>query len=161
MIDRSSMLNNALFQIHILQLWLCQILGWIGRRVFNPVEAHMWSYFTSSKYLSVRGRVLLSGDHKTKHSSRLIPKVDMRASLSTTVPRISDIAWKTRTKSHSVTNWLKLSFFNKTIETWLRIPSSKRFALHSVICRFVWNCRISTTSANHYLPLLKSVHAYV
>jgi len=29
-IDGSSMLNKAIFQIHILQLWLFQILVWIG-----------------------------------------------------------------------------------------------------------------------------------
>jgi len=57
----SSILSNALFQIHILQLWL---LVWIGRRVSNAVDARIWNYCTFSKYLSVQGRVLLNDDHK-------------------------------------------------------------------------------------------------
>jgi len=69
---------NALFQIHILPLWLLQILVWIGRRAFNAVEVHIWSYYTFSKYFSVWGRVLLNGDCKIKHRSWLVPKDDMR-----------------------------------------------------------------------------------
>jgi len=80
-IDWSSTLN-ALFQVNMLQLWLFQILVWIGRRVSNAVEAHILSYYTFSKYLSVWGKVLLNDNHKTKHPSQLIPKDGMRVSFN-------------------------------------------------------------------------------
>ena len=107
-INLSSMLINALFQIRIFQLWLFQIVVWIGRRVFYTVKAHIWNYYTFSGYLSVWGRILLK-IHKTKQWSRLIPKDDMRVSLSTTVPRMSDIVHRKQAqKYHWVTGWLKL-----------------------------------------------------
>jgi len=89
----SSMLNNTLFQIHISQLWHFSIFVWIGRGVSNVVDVRIWRYCTFSKYLSVWGRDVPNDDHKTKHWFPLVPKKDMRISLSTTVPRISDIVW--------------------------------------------------------------------
>jgi len=85
------------------------------------------------KYLSVWGKVLLSDEHKTKHWSRLIPiKDDMRISLSSTVPIISDILRRKQAqKSHWVTDSLKLFVILKKkekLKTWLCFPSSKRFA---------------------------------
>ena len=47
-IDWSSVWNNASFLINILELWLFQILMWIGRRVYYAVEARIWSYYTFS-----------------------------------------------------------------------------------------------------------------
>jgi len=102
------MLISALFQIQILQLWLFQILVWFGRRVFYAVKAHIWTYYTFSGYLSVWGRVLFK-IHKTKQRSGLIPKDDMRVSLSTTVPEISDIVRRKQAQNyHWVIGWLKL-----------------------------------------------------
>ena len=46
-------LPELLFQIHILQLWLFQILVWIGRRVTNAVETRSWSSYAFSKYFPV------------------------------------------------------------------------------------------------------------
>jgi len=56
---------------------------------------------------------------------------ESRLSLSTTVPRVSDIM--RRKQAQSITEWLTgwncLSFSNnRKIQTWLCIPSSKRFA---------------------------------
>jgi len=124
-IDLSWMLINAIAQIQILQLWLFLILVWIGRRVFYTVEARIWSYYTFSRYLSVWGRVLIE-IHETKHRSRLIPKDDMRVSLSTTVPRMSDIVRKKQAQKYPwVTGWLRLSFLNRREmkHGWLYIPS--------------------------------------
>jgi len=46
---------------------------------------------------------------KTKHRFRLVPKDDMSVSLSTTIPRISDIMRRKQAqKSHRVTYWLEL-----------------------------------------------------
>jgi len=83
---------------------------WFGLgEVSNAVEARIWRYYAFSKYLSVWGRVLLNYDLKTKHRSRLIPKDDMRLLISTTFPRIADIALRKQAqKSRWVTDWLKL-----------------------------------------------------
>jgi len=54
-------------------------------------SAHLMLLHLFEILLCVRRRVLLSDDHKTNYRSLQIPKHDMRVSLSTTVPRISDI----------------------------------------------------------------------
>ena len=87
-----------------------QILVWLGRKVSYAVEASI-CYNTFSKCVSVWGRVLLSDGHKTNHRSRLIPKDDMRASLSNTVPKISDTVRRKKHKSQWVTDCWKLFVF--------------------------------------------------
>jgi len=58
------------------------------------------------KYSSVLGRVLLNDDHKTNHRSRLVTKDNTRVSLSTSVPRISDIVRRKQAKKGSLSGWL-------------------------------------------------------
>ena len=60
-------------------------------------------------FIYVWGRFLLNDDHKTKHQYRVIPRADIRVSLSTTLHRISDIVRRKQAQnSHWVTDWLKL-----------------------------------------------------
>ena len=131
---------------------------WIGRRVFYAVEAHIWSYIFSG-YLSVWGRVLLK-NHKTKQRCRLIPKDDVRVSLSTTVPRMSDIVRRKQAQKYSITEWLAgWSCYHLSIREKL-----KWLAVHYFFLTFCpltqWYAgsyetvfRISTTSANHFLKV--------
>jgi len=81
----------------------------LGEEFSKLVEVRIWSYYTSSKYLSVWSKFIIRDDHNIKHRTRLIPKDEMRVCLSYTVPRIADIVHrKYAEKSHWGIGWLKL-----------------------------------------------------
>ena len=161
------MLNNALFQIHILQLWLFQILMWTGRNNSYAVYPRIWSHCTFSKYLYVWGRVFLMMTTKQNidHRSRLIPKDDMRVSLSTTVSRKSNLVRRKQArKTHYwVTDWFEIVCHFSEKEKFKHgcvflLPNVSPFdSVDSVICRFAWNCFRNFNNLSE--PLLKSIHA--
>jgi len=101
-VERCFVLNLHLAPVTFL------ILVGIGRIISNVVEARIWRCYTfQCTYLCEceAGFSVMT----TKYLSRLIPKDDIRVSLSTTVPRVSDIMRrKQRQRSHWVTERLKL-----------------------------------------------------
>jgi len=84
-------------------MWLSQILVWIGRIVSNAVEAHILSYYTFSKYLSVWGKVLFNDNHKTKHRS--VDSQKWHESLFQLLFPESQILW-VKNKHKGLTEWL-------------------------------------------------------
>ena len=91
--------------------------------------------------------------NKTKHGSRIVPMDDRRASLSTTVPRISDIV---RRKQAQKSHWLFkiVSHFQKTKNLNMAV-----YSFFQTFCPLIqWYAgsyeivfRISLISANHFL----------
>ena len=117
-------------------------------------STHLKLLYISKKYFPVWSKVLLNDDHKPKHRTQLIPK-DMRVSLSTTVPRMSNtVPRKKAQKSHWVTGWNCLSFFkNKNKHGCVSFFQTFCHLIQWYAGLYEVVCRISMTSANQYLTV--------